>query len=366
MDHKLREYFLNYKEHTDTFILNETFCYDSRNVVCSCEPKCCQRQYYNRFYGNPIYFPIEKEHVTDKGILEEAKNKKIEYTEIPSLSFKDSIKRMDIANSTAKNYLSKYNTWIKKELDFTNPEIFIKKLNELYKPETSRTHLTALISYIHSLSPSERIEIFGDNPHPYMYYYCTMTLMRLFNTKLKSTGEMTPKEKENWITYKELEEFVETLEQQERLLLLLYLKVGALRSDYCTIKINNIDTKKDNYLDIKNKSFIFNELVKTKEKIEIKIPLEIFKEIISFIDQNTFREYLIEDEFGNPFTNNGFSTYVFQFMSGTGKKIGIQMIRKIVATEQNKTVQFPEVIAQNSRNMGHTPEYNTDYYTKML
>ena len=51
-------------------------------------------------------------------------------------------------------------------------------------------------------------------------------------------------------------------------------------------------------------------------------------------------------------------------MSITKKDIGIQMIRKIVATEQNNQIQFPEVILHNAKNMGHTPGYGIDYYTK--
>ena len=51
-------------------------------------------------------------------------------------------------------------------------------------------------------------------------------------------------------------------------------------------------------------------------------------------------------------------------MKNIGKNIGIQMIRKIVATEQNKEIQFPETIIYNTKNMGHTPGYGTDYYAK--
>jgi len=364
METKLKNYLLNFKNHTDTFIENNTECFDSRNTVCIHPIKCCKRKFYNKFYGNPVYHPIPIEFVTSQGLLEQQRIKITEFPKVDSISFIDTITRTNTTNSTARTYLSRYSTWIKKDIDFTNPDLFIKELNNLYAAETTRGHITAATAYIQSLNPEERIKVFGDNPDTLLYYSNTTTLLCAYNMELKKTGEMTPKEKENWITFKELENCLDLLVGQERLVLMLFLRVGALRTDYCTIKINNEDKNIDNYLNEDNGTFVFNELVKTKKKLELKIDDITFREIMRFIQRNTKRDYLFLNKKGNPFDNVSFGNYIKRFMKNIGKNIGIQMIRKIVATEQNKEIQFPETIIYNTKNMGHTPGYGTDYYAK--
>lgn len=364
MEFKLKKYLLDYKTHTDTFIENNTECFDIRNTVCTHPIKCSKRKFYNKFYGEKIYHPIPAEFATEQALVEQQRIKITKFPKVETLDFIDTVKRSNISNSTVKTYLSKYSSWIKKDIDFTNPDLFIEKLAKLYTAETARTHITAATAYIQSLSPEERIQVFGDNPDTLMYYSTTTTLLSAYNMRLKKTGEMTPKEKENWMTFKELENCLDLLVNQERLVLMLYLRVGALRTDYCTIKIYNEDKTKDNYFDQDTRTFVFNELVKTKKKLESKIDDVTYREIIRFIQRNTKRDYLFLNESGEPFDNTSFGNYIKKFMNSIGKNIGIQMIRKIVATEQNKEVQFPETLSNNAKNMGHGQGYSTDYYTK--
>ena len=102
--------------------------------------------------------------------------------------------------------------------------------------------------------------------------------------------------------------------------------------DWISMKVKDIDKKKDNY--IKSGRFIFNKFktakfVKDEDK-KIKIPLPIKKVIKTWLEQNK-HDYLIFQRNGKPFTSSSFTKRLNKIY---GMNVGVDLLRSTYLTNK--------------------------------
>ncbi len=92
--------------------------------------------------------------------------------------------------------------------------------------------------------------------------------------------------------------------------------------DYQLMKIKNIDKEKDNYIDHKNQSFIFNKFktVSSYGQQQVKIPDKLYKIIVLYLKHKINKsEYLISQKKGEPFISATFTQFLNSIYKDYGK-----------------------------------------------
>ncbi len=133
--------------------------------------------------------------------------------------------------------------------------------------------------------------------------------------------------------------------------------------DWISMKIKNVDKKRDNY--IKSGHFIFNKFktakfVKDEDK-KIKIPLPIKKVIKTWLEQNK-NDYLICQKNGKPFTSSSFTKRLNKIY---GMNVGVDLLRSTYLT--NKFVNIAEKVEEMNKitkEMGSSTNSALNYYIK--
>lgn len=92
--------------------------------------------------------------------------------------------------------------------------------------------------------------------------------------------------------------------------------------DYQLMKIKNIDKEKDNYIDHKNQSFVFNKFktVSSYGQQKVKIPEKLYKIIILYIKHKIKNsDFLISQKKGEPFISATFTQFLNSIYKDYGK-----------------------------------------------
>ena len=373
----LKEYLQNFKQNVDSFKEYQTFCYNKTLKTCSCAHLICsKRKYYNRFndlnYWDPIPdYLVKKKYYKHYQIFNYSINEKS--TEIIKL-----LERTNNQELTIIDYTSTFKTWEKLNLmgSLNEPEYFIKELiYHGYSSSTITKHVKILGKYIILLDPETRKKLFTWET---LYYYNSVIhLMHSFIENIKKTGIPTVYEQSNGIEISMLNKVFNLAQSQKNtsisnhqkyILLLLILKVAALRSDYSKLKINN---KKDfdfNYLDFENKKLIINSISKNKNYIEFDLPDSIITELNSFIIKANRKEgdFLFLNKNNLPFID--FSAFIRSTTSnylkqlGVNKKIGSRIIRQTI-NKSNYSLN-PLISKKNADSLGHSIQTGNNYYLK--
>lgn len=157
--------------------------------------------------------------------------------------------------------------------DFLKDPEVIKTFIEKYSPNTRKAYYITIVSYLKGRRfPKATAKI---------YYDLMMEGNKLFR---ESSNEKTEKQKENWITWTEVQEAYKALDPKsiDHLVTALYVLTPPRRiKDYRLMKVvpewNDTMDKAFNYMDWKNNNFIYNQY-KTKGKYGsqiIPIPQEL-------------------------------------------------------------------------------------------
>ena len=235
-------------------------------------------------------------------------------------------------------------------LDFLNDvESICKKISHL----SDNTKKSYIISICTVLKNSNKQDLYD------LYF----SLLKDFNSKLSVNISKSDKQEQNWLNQDQVLQLREKLGREvpskieisshydkllNYLLLSLYTMLPPRRNiDYSMMFISNDMTNTNhNYLDIKNKQFIFNNY-KTAGKyktIKIDIPDDLFNVIKKYLKNHHFKSKLKNKKYefpflltalGTEFTSDGITKRLSKIF---GKKIGSSMLRNIFLSSKYSDV----------------------------
>jgi hypothetical protein len=255
-----------------------------------------------------------------------------------------------------------------KNFNFLNKVEDIDNKIEKYKPNTRRSYIIAIVSIL-------KCACVNNKKLNKLYDLYFNKLMQL-NKDLKDQTAMTPSENKNWISQEELKNKFDELynkviniignkkkinEDEYNLLLslvifgLYYLNEPRRNMDYQKMKVikaynSNLENEY-NYIDLKNKKFIFNNY-KTKGTYNQQITEindDLFNIIKLFLKYNKNEDgYLLSNYNNKNFTNINDITRILNKIFN--KKIGCSMLRKMHLT--NKYGKLENELAESAKAMG--------------
>ena len=184
------------------------------------------------------------------------------------------------------------------------------------------------------------------------YHTDMMTNIEKYN-KETNKQEKNEKQKENWMTNKEIQTIYDNLETnikplwkkkdlntkeilqiQDFVILSLFTLIPPRRiMDYIEFKINNIDTNKDNF--IKGNNLVFNTYKTSKQKGQqkLQIPKELKSILTKYIKLIADKsDYLL---FNNKFQQLSTPNMTLKLNKIFGKKISVNMLRHIYLSEKH-------------------------------
>ena len=276
-----------------------------------------------------------------------------------------------------------------KNLNFLKSKEAILKKLENYKPNTFRGYLISICSSLHFETNKTMTKLYKE------YYDLLMKTNKELKEKEKEQ-EKTPVQKENWISWEEVEKKHTELEEEvgkfknskeinqhkyntllEFVILSLYYYIAPKRNqDWALMRIiykeeANLPTT-NNYYDVSNETFIFNKYKTSKTKGELieKIPEKL---------QNILNIYfkfhpLIKDKPIKKGTNIPFLVYydgkdltsvnsITRILNKVfNKKIGSSMLRHIYLT--SKYGNTVKEMKDDANIMGHSVQTAMNNYIK--
>jgi len=186
--------------------------------------------------------------------------------------------------------------------------------------------------------------------------------------------EKTPQQQENMIEPEEVEKIFNTLGEHAKIILkkdkltptdlnelmkwvMLALTGGIFQAprrsiDFGNMKWRNYDSEKDNYVDIKNGNFVFQNYKTAKQyekqENEISKPLKV---ILNKWFKVCDCDYVLFDNKKQPLTSPQMTHRLNEIF---GKKISTSMLRHIYATKKFSGVNLKE-LAETATEMGNSP-----------
>ena len=359
----MEEFIKNLHTEINKYTESQKWCYDiNTKNVCIHTPKCYLQKYID-MYNEDTKYPDKIKIYTYKEVDPSFD------TSFDTLYL--NCTSVSLNSDTYKNYKSSYNTLTK--LNILNnlndtQHTFDTLLNFHYTPETIYTFIKCIVFYIRLLPPVLRKEVVTQEA--YQIYAISLNVLKLYK-QLIDKKTLTNTEKDNWVTLQALEKVLNNLLVYRPLYIVLYcfLYICPLRSDIVTVKTKNYNPEVDNFIDINTGIIVFNTLIKTKGSMVFKLTekdITVFKAHLATTTPT--EEYLVPNK-----TAKTFSSWFRYEMAkelqkiGLGnKKIGIQMLRKILATEKTHTFKSPTELLQFIKSMNHTLHEHMTYYVKNL
>jgi integrase len=276
-----------------------------------------------------------------------------------------------------------------KNLNFLSPvENILNKLKD-YKPNTFRGYLISICSALHLETSKKMTKLYND------YYNLLIKTNKDLKEKEKEQ-EKTPAQKENWITWEEVEKKHKELEEEvnkfknvkeinqhkynillEYVILSLYYYIPPKRNqDWTLMRIVYKDDPSlpttNNYYDVSNEKFIFNKYKTSKTNGELVESLpEKLKEIIKiyFKFHPLIKDKAIKKDANIPFlvyyngddltSINSITRILNKIFK---KKIGSSMLRHIYLT--SKYGDTVKEMKEDAQVMGHSIQVQQNNYIK--
>ena len=285
--------------------------------------------------------------------------------------------RPNISDSSVKTYCSVLRAFYKRmypndthfdtDKFLKDKEHILKTLNET--PMNKRKTLTSAIVVLTDREPEYRNLMMND----------------IKATEAETDKqELTDKQRENWVTKQDVENKMkyyfnqfallskkdthtpkELQAMQNFIILALYSGkyIPPRRSqDYaCAKSGGDIDEENDNYINMKDKKFIFNKF-KTKSshgREELEIPKELYVYISKWLNANKTGHFLIDSK------NKPLSAVTLNQRINTifdGKKVGTSQLRKTYLTSQfAEMIPLKRKIEKTMKEMGSSADVATSY-----
>jgi uncharacterized protein (DUF697 family) len=192
------------------------------------------------------------------------------------------------------------------------------------------------------------------------------------STEMKQ--EKTPQQMENMIAPEEVEKIFDNLDQHAKIILkkeklsssdlnelmkwvMIALTGGIFQAprrsiDFGNMKWRNYDSEKDNYVDVKNGKFVFQNYKTAKQyekqENEISKPLKL---ILNKWFKVNDSDYVLFDTKKQPLTSPQMTHRLNEIF---GRKISTSMLRHIYATKKFGAVNLGE-LAETAKEMGNSP-----------
>lgn len=235
----------------------------------------------------------------------------------------------------------------------------IEKRLEGYSPNTKKSYYITIVSYLKDKKVPKKIKDF---------YTSKMNVSNKDYREIQ--GEKTTKQEANWMSWEEVMKCFHATEPKtvEHLATALYVLQPPRRNkDFSLMKVvpEHTETmdKAFNYMDAKNKKFIFNNY-KTKGTYgsqEIDIPEPVLKVIEGHYKLKKKFEpfFLLHTKTNDQLSENGLTRILNKVF---GKKVSVSMLRNIYLTEKfgGKKSELQEV----ATSMGTSPTMVNTVYTK--
>jgi len=291
-----------------------------------------------------------------------------------SLRFREN--KPSISENSIRTYTSLLRTVYTKQ--FSKTAVFdfdwfenTDTLLEIIKTKPTSTQLTILSALIG----------FTKNNQPYKIHLELITAEKIkIPTEIKS-----PVQETNWITFDEVKNVFEDLytkykgllkteppktltnmEHNQVLdLLIMSLTCGYFieprrNLDWTQLKLTNISTETDNYIDIKNKKIYFNRYKtdwKYKEQI-IDIPKKLAKILKRFMRLSGNNEYLLTKNNGSKFESPDITHSLNKVFK---MNVSTSMLRHIYLTNKYQDAPLYSDMKKTAYNMGHSVGQGLEY-----
>ena len=258
------------------------------------------------------------------------------------------------------------------DLNFLKDMKHVLGIIQDYKPTTQRSFII-----------SACVVLKNSNEKLYQQYYELLTTM---NNGLKVRTEKTETQEDNWMSQSEIEDKLKSLEVNKKitnkkeyaqmlhhLVLSLYVLQAPRRNiDYCLMKLSNDMTDTNfNYLDLKNRQFIFNNYKTDHKYNTIQIPIEpdLMGVIQSYLKHHPQKSKLKNKKHdvhflvwidGEPINKSGDITKILNKIFG--RNIGSSMLRNIYLS--SKYSGMMKSLKEDTAHMGTSVDVAMNTYIK--
>ena len=197
--------------------------------------------------------------------------------------------------------------------------------------------------------------------------------------------EMTDKQRANWLTQDAIRERLDELKHESTYILkkankttsdlqrlqsyiILNLYGGQLIAprralDFTAMRIHgDIDTDKDNYIDYKNKRFVFNQFktVRSHGQESLAIPTALMNILKKWVEANP-HDYLLIDGKGNSLDSVTLNQRINKIFPDK-KNIGVNGFRKVYLTHKfGDTIKTNKELASTMKEMGSSANVASSY-----
>jgi integrase len=297
-----------------------------------------------------------------------------------------------ISQSSIKSYVS----YIKKiymemvgdinfeaEFFLMNYKEIIKYIDDNIKNDNSKKSYIASILFV--------IKNFNDNNDNYIKKIYNEYMTKIAEKYNESKKDQTKNNKEinNWLTQEELKnkyedyykkyssyldnKYIKIKEYQDLqdliIIALYYLNKPRRLKDYSEMKFDNYDILDDNYIDLKNKQFIFNIFKTSKfyENNKVDINNELYILLKKFIklknrNKNLNDTYLLENEKNDKLSNVSLNQRLNKIFDK--KNISVNILRKSYISDIYKNIPSLNIINNISNDMANSFNEQIKSYIK--
>lgn len=383
--------------------INEGFCFLQKDEDCVCEPRCCYRKIFNHFRKREMWDGIPATAVREgvsgyryKEIVRVVKGEgelnpiwSLEYCQRVLLRMKTrvvdedtgEVLREGIQEDTVKKYeYGVKSMWEKGIMQvFDEPLECLRLLRGRFEQSTVNSLVwSTIMSLLSHMTNQELIKMFGSIGPQLRYAYWQIS-NDLRAKSEKDSQTRGAREERNWLSVSEIEEAIyqmakecQSLYEYQRVIWYrLELEQGTWRNEYSTLKVQNYNTKKDNWIDIDKKIITLNsyKTASTYHQQTFPIVESLVEELKKLVEcrLRDGHEYLFVNTMGQQFIGAAFSNFMiggFAKYVG-GRRIGSQMLRKIVVTEMRKGEKSLEEKREMSKNMLHS-EHMSERYRRIF
>jgi integrase len=251
------------------------------------------------------------------------------------------------------------------------------------------THKDEVIDYLmNGLKPKGRatmlaaIVVVTDKDEAYR----TMMLKEIKEKETETDKqELTEKQKANWLTQEEIQNRLDELKHETAFIykkgtktsgdlqriqayIILNLYGGQLIAprralDFTALKIRgDIDHGKDNYIDFKQKRFVFNQFktARSHGQETLAIPTALMTILKKWIDANP-HDYLLTDGKGAPLDSVTLNQRINKIFPDK-KNIGVNGFRKVYLTHKfGNTIKVNKELEQTMKEMGSSSSVSNSY-----
>lgn len=256
-----------------------------------------------------------------------------------------------LSENTIKNYKSQFKTIhkvlsVNDSLDYIDDiDILIHYLEGLNSVSSKRTKASVIS------------KILQTNKNRY-----SVQIDKLRDYLMVINGQEVVKEFKPELTLKQVKDKIKDIEKDDKakLLLMLVTNHPVLRGDYNTIKLKNIDKKKDNYFD--GKRLVFNHLLKVDNDIR-PIKLNATEILLANMIKAKGDELL----FGFA-SEHGFNKYLRRISEEyIGFNYGIQHYRRLyTSTELSGKIEMDKKASDLASQMNHSSGTQSKFYLHQI